>query len=1103
MPSLPDRIGQLTLVRPIGRGGTGEIWQGRQDGVDVAVKLLRDGFPHRGLFDEATAIAAMDHPGIVPILDYGVHNGRPYLVMELAQGTLSDVEHRPGTWEEIRDALASVLDALAHAHARGMIHRDLKPSNVLRCATGLKLCDFGIAWRLREYTDSEVIGTLNFMSPEQLLGRWRDFGPWTDLYAVGVIGWLLCTAELPFEAAAPQNNRVTERLAAARRPFRPVVDVPVGVEDWLLALIGRDAAQRPAMAADAKHALDKLGPVVEGSARFAPSLRSSLHELPTSTDTGLGAAPVLPPPTEHTTMPAPEVPDGWGSAHSHREHHTGLGALRLRRPPMVGRHGLRDQLWQALRAVALERRPQILTLSGEAGVGKTRLAEWLAVRAEEVGAATVVRIRFHDRAAAVSSLAEVLRAELRAASTEPPLVEAWLERWLPELKPAVRGPLAAMATGALHPQPLVAAGLCAAWLATRSARRTVVLVVDDLDCAAGAGQLVAEVFDRLRQAAVPVLVVACGRIPELEIRGRVLGLGRLTDDDCARLAHRLCAPDAGVRTTLVAEAGGLPLYVVEVLRGWAATGALVSERGRARLHQGLPNQVPQSLHELHGRRIDEALLEVSEAETSLFLLAAVMGDPFLEDELAAAAGTLGLEVPAGFYDRFARLGLLVPQREHGQWAFSHRLLARSVRQRAVELGCAERLHLASLEVLGVPDGADALVRASVHHEALGDLESGLDARIAAMAMLRDREDFAALLSVAAMCERLVGRIVASDPRWALVWCHSAYARVVLAERLEPAECHGMLQRCDAHGWSEEIRCRLLLYCAIAAKYGPDETSYLERMLVLAEQAALTEQVSVATRALGHIQLREGDGSGAAGVLEHSVAAARQCGSGLRLMQALHTLGMAHVVADNDGEACAALAEAMQIAVRLGRPSDQVFLGIIQAAVAERAHDRDRELELLESAMALAPFVGRIAAYHAETSLATHWAQHGDAGKARPILERWAREDPVLVTGEFAAQRGISVLGVAVCEARLGRWEEAFTELDEAVRISAHCAPQMVLASLAESLGGAAEASGRLALAAQAYRLALWSHSCRDAAEVDVVRARLWQVDPDPCGPGRP
>ena len=159
------QLGPFDLQTPIGRGGSGVVWRAihREQGVLVAVKVLTAQADPEEFRNEVQSVAALYHPGVVMVFDHGLvdakaaaqtqgrlQEGAPWLAMELAsQGSLTDLTRRL-FWADIHTLLINVLDALAHAHAHGVIHRDIKPGNILLGGPedyrpGLKLADFGLA----------------------------------------------------------------------------------------------------------------------------------------------------------------------------------------------------------------------------------------------------------------------------------------------------------------------------------------------------------------------------------------------------------------------------------------------------------------------------------------------------------------------------------------------------------------------------------------------------------------------------------------------------------------------------------------------------------------------------------------------------------------------------------------------------------------------------------------------------------------------------------------------------------------------------------------------------------------------------------------------
>ena len=286
-----------------------EVWSGAHAAqqVPVAVKVMTGerarNEQYRAAFrDEVQAVASLDHPGIVMVFDHGevgpeteaaAHGllpaGSPYLAMELSDlGTLAESAPTAESWSELRGILLSLLDALAHAHARGVVHRDLKPTNVLVFGDGeepprLKLADFGLAqaFELPSRPDSTefVAGTPSYMAPEQIRGEWRDYGPWTDLYGLGCFAWTLATGKPPFSEAG-LLELVRRQLEEKPPRFIPLFPVPQGFEGWLRRLLEKDPGRRFLRTADAvwrllqlaPRPLEMAGPEEEPCARVSPPL---------------------------------------------------------------------------------------------------------------------------------------------------------------------------------------------------------------------------------------------------------------------------------------------------------------------------------------------------------------------------------------------------------------------------------------------------------------------------------------------------------------------------------------------------------------------------------------------------------------------------------------------------------------------------------------------------------------------------------------------------------------------------------------------------------------------------------------------------------------
>jgi serine/threonine-protein kinase len=243
--------GRYRLDEQLGAGSTAEVWAATDLELDrrVAVKLLtREADPVR--FErEARAVAALAHPNICTLFDYGETDERPFIVLEyLPGGSLEDRLVGPPLPDEETDRIARDLAAgLAHAHARGVVHRDLKPRNVLFGAAGpAKLADFGLA-RLGEApgltSAGTVLGTAAYIAPEQVAGS--PATPASDVYAFGVILFRMLTGRLPFEAddafalAAMHRDRPPPSVTS----LRP--DAPARLESLTFASLAKSPADRP------------------------------------------------------------------------------------------------------------------------------------------------------------------------------------------------------------------------------------------------------------------------------------------------------------------------------------------------------------------------------------------------------------------------------------------------------------------------------------------------------------------------------------------------------------------------------------------------------------------------------------------------------------------------------------------------------------------------------------------------------------------------------------------------------------------------------------------------------------------------------------------
>jgi serine/threonine protein kinase len=288
-------LGRYRIDRLLGAGGIGAVFRAYDATLErtVAIKVLGDD-PDTGaserLLKEARSASALNHPNICTVYEVGLESGRPFIAMEYLDGQSLAARLAQGPFN-VRDAVrygTDIADALAHAHARGLVHRDLKAANVIVSHDGRpKLVDFGLASRLAVVSDAaatqtavttvgRVVGTPYAMAPEQVRGERADQR--TDIWAIGVLLYEMLTGSRPF----PDANVAALFAAILRDQPRPlsISGVPVALRAAIETCLAKEPdrryqrRRRRATCTRGRRGLDDIGTCPHGgvlSAARAPA----------------------------------------------------------------------------------------------------------------------------------------------------------------------------------------------------------------------------------------------------------------------------------------------------------------------------------------------------------------------------------------------------------------------------------------------------------------------------------------------------------------------------------------------------------------------------------------------------------------------------------------------------------------------------------------------------------------------------------------------------------------------------------------------------------------------------------------------------------------
>jgi len=267
---LPNRIGPYRVLTSIARGGTGQVFEVEdpRTGEHLALKML----VHRGaalarFYREYDAMIRLNHPNIIRVFHFGVHDGMPWQTMELVTGTPVQAyimrKGRPGDPRRIDEVIRlghDIATALHHVHRKGLVHRDLKSANLLVLPDGrIKLIDFGSVKILDGEAltrEGDFVGTFAYASPEQLVAAPVDGR--SDLYSLGVLLYRLTTGRRPFEHDDPTTLARMHLRQAPKPPSTLAPSIPERLDRLILDLLAKRRDERPSSGRHVAHELEDL-----------------------------------------------------------------------------------------------------------------------------------------------------------------------------------------------------------------------------------------------------------------------------------------------------------------------------------------------------------------------------------------------------------------------------------------------------------------------------------------------------------------------------------------------------------------------------------------------------------------------------------------------------------------------------------------------------------------------------------------------------------------------------------------------------------------------------------------------------------------------------
>ena len=809
-PVLPGHLlaDRYEVISVLGEGGMGIVYRCRDITSDAEVALKRVIPPESKLaaeyimwfYKEARALAALDHPCIVRARDFGqLKDGTPFLTMDLVTGvSLHDLSQTANRFELIWHALDQILGALAQAHARGIIHGDLKPSNVLveevpGNPPKIHILDFGLAWLKQDPHDERLdgakpmefaphagAGTPGYMAPEQIQHEMHHVCGATDLYALGCILFKLLSGRSVFSG----DPKELLRLHAFEKvpELRLAIEAPEAVTAFVKRLLAKRPWDRWEFASEARAAWSawRPDPDVDGSVYTFPS-------LPHKT-----ASP--PAPTTRMSGPPRGKTEGLAPAAAQRA----PGLLSIRPSPLVGRDDVRRVLREVCDEVieGIGDPHRLVILVGPAGVGKSRIAEWLCEVVHEEGTMIPVRARYRRiRSPLDGMLGGVTQYFNFERSDRNTIEKSLLLRWRVNADDKNGRAWVAGAAEWIRPlapdQPVGPSGirftldsfetrrLVIRYTLRRIARgRPLVFFLDDLH---NSGQTTFEGLLRVHQEEPDqrIVMVATVRSEDVQLgtpqaeqlrqlreamNGIVIDVKPLEPETTAALLRASLPLDDSAVQEAARRSRGNPLFALQQLHAWALAGNMEIREGVYRVPEAVLTVRPQTTAELWDSRV-QAMPEAH--RLAAYAVASVGGD-IRRGVLHSLLLRLGLAADDAIVS-LQNAEIILP-RGAGRYNWPHALLQEHLLSRLMERPDARDIFMAASDALSSHPLANQ--RRIIRQRAANMLyasEPALAAKLIfdwlAKAWNTAREPLSTLADLELLKGHLAGRDLALKHRW--------------------------------------------------------------------------------------------------------------------------------------------------------------------------------------------------------------------------------------------------------------------------------------------------------------------------------------------------